>query len=228
MSDLKIQHILTLTQLLSKGARYNFVHITTSSLGKSIKKSQQAASIYLLELENNGFIERLMEGRKISVKITNQGYSKLVKLNSVLSSSLGVSTSNMELSGSVVSGFGEGSYYMSLKGYTKQFKLKINYIPFPGTLNIKLNHQRDAHAVQQLTDLDGIMMDPFSDGKRTYGWVKCFHAKLNNSINCELIRLERTHHDNSVIELISKINLRKTAGLKTGSKVRIEVLTNTS
>ena len=59
MSDLKIQHILTLTQLLSKGARHNFIQITTSSLGKSIKKSQQAASTHLLALENNGFIERL-------------------------------------------------------------------------------------------------------------------------------------------------------------------------
>ena len=224
MSDLKIQQILTLTQLLSKGARYNFVHITTSSLGKSIKKSQQAASIYLLELENNGFIERLMEGRKISVKITHKGYSELVKLNSVLSSSLGATTYNMELKGSVISGFGEGAYYMSLKGYTKQFKSKINYIPFPGTLNIKLNQQRDSQVVQQLADLEGIMIEPFSDGKRTYGWAKCFHAKLNNSINCELIRLERTHHDNSVIELISKMNLRKTAGLKTGSKVRIKIL----
>ena len=228
MSELRIQHILTLTQLLSKGARHNFVHITTSSLGKSIKKSQQAASMYLLELENNGFIERLMEGRKISVKITHSGYSELVKLNSVLSSSLGTSTSDMELRGSVISGFGEGAYYMSLKGYTKQFKAKINYIPFPGTLNIKLNQQRDSQAVQQLADLEGTMIDPFSDGKRTYGWVKCFHAKLNNSINCELIRLERTHHDNSVIELISKSNLRKTAGLKTGSKVRIKILIPTS
>ena len=52
MSDLKIQHILTLAELLSKGARYNFVQITTSSLGKSIKKSQQAASKHILELEN--------------------------------------------------------------------------------------------------------------------------------------------------------------------------------
>ena len=228
MSELKIQHILTLTQLLSKGARHNFVHITTSSLGKTIKKSQQAASMYLLELENNGFIERLMEGRKISVKITHSGYSELVKLNSVLSSSLGKSSTNMELSGSVISGFGEGAYYMSLKGYTKQFKSKINYIPFPGTLNIKLNQQRDSRTVQQLSDLEGVMIDPFSDGKRTYGWVKCFHAKLNNSINCELIRLERTHHDNSVIELISKINLRRVAGLKTGSKVRIKILIPTS
>ena len=223
MSDLKIQHILTLTQLFSKGARYNFVQVTSSSLGKSIKKSQQAASTYLLELENNGLIERIMKGRKISVKITQKGYSEIAKLNSVLSSSLSSST-NIELSGSVVSGLGEGAYYMSLKGYTKQFKTKIGYIPFSGTLNIKLNQKHHSQAVQQLADLDGIMIDPFSDGKRTYGWVKCFHAKLNNTINCELIRLERTHHDNSVIELISKTNLRKTVGLKTSSKVRIKIL----
>ena len=33
---------------------------------------------------------------------------------------------------------GEGSYYMSLKGYKKQFKEKLGYEPFPGTLNLKL------------------------------------------------------------------------------------------
>ena len=223
MSDLKIQHILKLTQLLSKGARYNFVQVTSSSLGKSIKKSQQAASTYLLELENNGLIERIMKGRKISVKITQKGYSEIAKLNSVLSSSLSSSISNIELSGSVISGLGEGAYYMSLNGYTKQFKTKIGYIPFPGTLNVKLNQLQATQIIQQLDDLDSVMIDPFSDGKRTYGWVKCFHTTLNNSIKCELIRLERTHHDSSVIELISKNNLRKTAGLKTGSKVTVKI-----
>ena len=109
---------------------------------------------------------------------------------------------------------------MSLKGYTKQFKVKIGYIPFPGTLNIKLNQLQD---ILQLGELDNIMIDPFSDGKRTYGWAKCFHATLNNSIKCELIRLERTHHDNSVIELISKNNLRKTGRLETGSKVTVKI-----
>jgi len=49
MSDLKIQHIITLTQLLSKGARYNIVQITSTSLGKSVQKSQQTASKYLME-----------------------------------------------------------------------------------------------------------------------------------------------------------------------------------
>ena len=225
MSDLKIQHIITLAELLSKGARYNFVQITTSSLGKSIKKSQQAASKHILELEDGGFIERVMTGRQLSVKITQRGYSELVKLHSILGSSLGSSPSYLELNGSVISGLGEGAYYMSLNGYTKQFKTKIGYVPFPGTLNIKLNHLQAAQIIQQLDDLDNVMIDPFSDGKRTYGWVKCFHVTLNNSIKCELIRLERTHHDNSVIELISKNSLRKTARLKTGSKVTIKIHT---
>ena len=225
MPELKIQHILTLAELLSKGAKYNFVQITTASLGKNIKKSQQSASKHILELENGGFIDRLMTGRQLSVKITQKGYSELVKLHSVLGSSLDSFPSYLKLSGSVISGLGEGAYYMSLNGYTKQFKVKIGYIPFPGTLNIKLNQLQATQIIQQLDDLESVIIDPFSDGKRTYGWVKCFHATLNNSIKCELIRLERTHHNNSIIELISKNNLRKTSKLKTGSKVTIKIHT---
>ena len=225
MPELKIQHILTLAELLSKGAKYNFVQITTSSLGKNIKKSQQSASKHILELENGGFIDRLMTGRQLSVKITQKGYSELVKLHSVLGSSLDSFPSHLKLSGSVISGLGEGAYYMSLNGYTKQFKVKIGYVPFPGTLNIKLNQLQATQIIQQLDDLESVIIDPFSDGKRTYGWVKCFRATLNNSIKCELIRLERTHHNNSIIELISKNNLRKTSKLKTGSKVTIKIHT---
>jgi len=224
MSDLKIQHIITLTQLLSKGARYNFVQLTSSSLGKSVQKSQQTASKYLVELENDGFIKRFMKGRKVFVRITNKGYAELVKLHSLLGSSLGAFPSSIELKGEIISGMGEGAYYMSLKGYTKQFKSKIGFVTYTGTLNVILNNKEYIQAVEQFILLDGIMIDPFSDGKRTYGWVKCFHAKLNNSVKCELIRLERTHHDNSVIELISKNNLRKTAKLKTGSKITIKIL----
>ena len=223
MPDLKIQHIITLAELLSKGARHNFVQITTSSLGRSIKKSQQAASKHILELENGGFIDRVMTGRQLSVKITQKGYSELVKLHSILGCSFDSSPSHLELDGLVISGLGEGAYYMSLNGYTKQFKVKIGYIPFPGTLNVKLNQLQATQIIQQIDDLDSVIIDPFSDGKRRYGWVKCFHATLNGSIKCELIRLERTHHDNSVIELVSKDNLRKSARLKTGSKVTIKI-----
>ena len=224
MSDLKIQHIITLTELLSKGARYNFVQLTSSSLGKSVQKSQQTASKYLMELENDGFIKRFMKGRKVFVRITNKGYAELVKLHSLLGSSLGAFPSSIELKGEIISGMGEGAYYMSLKGYTKQFKSKIGYVPFPGTLNVKLYQKEYLEAIQQVDDLDGQKINSFSDGKRTYGWVKCFTAKLNRTINCQLIRLERTHYDNSIIELISKNNICKAANLKLGSKVSIKII----
>ncbi len=226
MSELKIQHLLTLSFLLTKGAKHNYVTITTSSLGKNIKKSQQAASKHLLELEQNLFIERIVSGRNISVKITSKGFSEMVKLSAILQKSLDSSPSHVILKGILVSGMGEGAYYMGLKGYTKQFKPKIGYIPFLGTLNVKLDQKIHQEAIKQFEILEGIKIKSFSDGKRTYGWVKCFPAKLNNSINCELIILERTHHDASIIELISKVCIRETGKLKDGSKVSIKIPIN--
>ena len=223
MTELKIQHLLTLSYLLSKGAKYNYLTITTSSLGKNIHKSQQAASKHLLELEQNKFITRIVNGRNLSVKITSKGFSEMVKLSSILQKSLDSSPSHVYLTGTLVSGMGEGAYYMGLKGYTKQFKSKIGYVPFPGTLNIRLDKKIHQESIKQFETLDGVKLDGFSDGKRTYGWVKCFSAKLNNSINCELIILERTHHDDSVIELISKTCLRKNTKLKYDSKVSIKI-----
>lgn len=226
MTELKIQHILTLSYLLSKGAKHNYVTITTTSLGKSIKKSQQAASKHLLELEQNHFIERIINGRKISIKLTNKGFSEMIKLSTILQKSLDSFPSHVQIKGTLVSGMGEGAYYMGLKGYTKQFKSKIGYIPFPGTLNIRIDQKIHQEAIKQFATLNGIKIKSFSDGKRTYGWVKCFPAKLNNSTNCNLILLERTHHDNSVIELISKSSLRKSAKIKEGSKVSITIPVN--
>jgi len=226
MTELKIQHILTLSYLLSKGAKHNYITLTTTSLGKNIKKSQQAASKHLLELEQNQFIERIINGRKISIKITEKGFSEMIKLSTILQKSLNSFPSHVQIKGTLVSGMGEGAYYMGLKGYTKQFKSKIGYVPFPGTLNLRVDQKIHQEAIKQFATLNGIKIKSFSDGKRTYGWVKCFPAKLNNSTNCNLILLERTHHDNSVVELISKSSLRKSAKLKEGSKVSLTIPVN--
>lgn len=221
MTELKIQHILTLAYLLSKGARHNFVNITTSELGRNIKKSQQAASKHLVELEDSQFIERAIDGRNISVKISARGHSELVKISSILQKSLNSSPFSVKLEGRLVSGMGEGAYYMSLEGYTKQFKSKIGYVPFPGTLNVKLDRKVHRQAIKQFESAGGIKINGFSDGTRTFGWVKCFSCTVNDSIKCKLIILERTHHDDSIIELISEACIRETGKFSDGSKVSI-------
>ena len=223
MPDLKVQHILTLAELLSKGARHNFVPVTTTLLGKSIHKSQQAASKHLLELERDGYIERIRSGKKFSVRITAKGHTEMARISSILKTSLESSPSYLELKGNIISGMGEGAYYMSMKGYTKQFKEKLGYIPFPGTLNVKLKDKEFTEARRTLDTYDGIMINGFSDGKRTYGWVKCYPAKINNSVNGALITLERTHYDESVIELISHTNIKRAAKLSSGSQISVKV-----
>lgn len=222
--ELKIQHLITLTQLLSKGARHNYVTITTGSLGKQIGKSQQAASKHLLELEEGEFISRMTAGRKVSVKLTQKGFEQISQIYNILKNSLEATPPTIDVTGTLVTGMGEGKYYMSLKGYTKQFRQKIGYVPFPGTLNVKLDKKEQIESLRQLGNLPGTIIDGFSDGKRTYGWVKCFACKVNGKVDAQLILLERTHHDLSTIELISKFEIRKKLGLKNGAPMSIRIL----
>ena len=224
MTELKIQHLITLTHLLSKGARHNYVTITTSSLGNQIGKSQQAASKHLLELEQGEFISRVTAGRKVSVKLTQKGFEQISEIYNILKNSLEATPPSIDVTGTLVSGMGEGKYYMSLKGYTKQFRQKIGYIPFPGTLNVKLDKKEQIESLRQLANLQGTHITGFSDGKRTYGWVRCFACRINGKVDAQLILLERTHHDLSTIELISKFEIRKKLGLKNGSPMSIRIL----
>ena len=211
MTDLKTQHLLTLAHILSKGGKYNFVNITTTSLGKEIHKSQQSASLHLKELELGGFIE-------------------LSTLHNLLSKLISKSSDSLSITGTITSGMGEGAYYMSMKGYTKQFKSKLGYIPYPGTLNVHIKEKIFSEAISQLSNYEGVKINSFSDGKRTFGWVKCFKAKINNKIDCELILLERTHHDTTIVEFIAKISIRKSLkiGNKSNVKIKISILGNFS
>ena len=224
MADLKTQHLLTLAHILSKGGKHNFVNITTTSLGKEIGKSQQSASLHLKELELGGFIERILSGRKQSIKITNKGFAELSTLHSLLSKVISKSPNSLSITGTITSGMGEGAYYMSMKGYTKQFKSKLGYIPFPGTLNVQLEEKKFSESISHLSNYEGIKIDSFSDGKRTFGWVKCFKSKINNKIDCELILLERTHLDTTIVEFIAKNSIRKSLKIGNKSNVKIKIL----
>ena len=230
MTDLKTQHLLTLAHILSKGGKHNFVNITTTSLGREIGKSQQSASLHLKELELGGFIERIQSGRKQSIKITNKGFIELSTLHNLLSKLISKSPNSLSIVGTIISGMGEGAYYMSMKGYTKQFKSKLGYVPYPGTLNVQLKDKKFSQAISQLSNYEGIKINSFSDGKRTFGWVKCFKSKINNKIDCELILLERTHYDTTIVEFISKSNIRKSLkiGDKSNVKIKISILGNFS
>jgi riboflavin kinase len=213
-----------MVQLLSKGARHNFIEVTTSDLGKDIARSQQAASKHLLDLETSGYIERARRGQKFAVRITDKGYSEIQSLFASLKSAIESAPAVIDFEGSVVSGMGEGAYYMSLEGYRKQFKEKLGYEPYPGTLNIRLTDQLFMNARRELGSHPSIFVDGFGDGTRTYGWVKCYRATINGKVdNAAVLVLERTHYDDSMLEVIAPMSIKDAAGIKNGDRVKVQV-----
>ncbi len=213
-----------MVQLLSKGARNNFIEVTTSDLGKDIARSQQAASKHLLDLETSGYIERARRGQKFAVRITDKGYSEIQSLFASLKSAIESAPAVIDFEGSVVSGMGEGAYYMSLEGYRKQFKEKLGYEPYPGTLNIRLTDQLFMNARRELGSHPSIFVDGFGDGTRTYGWVKCYRATINGKVdNAAVLVLERTHYDDSMLEVIAPMSIKDAAGIKNGDGVKVQV-----
>jgi riboflavin kinase, archaea type len=222
--DIRFRHILTLIHLLFLGARRNYVELTTAQLSKNIDRSQQSASKYVLELENMGYVDRIRSGHSMRIKITDKGYLQVSNFYNKLHSAMeSYSNEVITLEGNVVSGMGEGAYYMSLEGYRKQFRQKLGYTPFPGTLNIKLSDPVSIRSRRDLSTYPSVFIDGFSDNLRTYGWVKCYPVEINNQRieNVALLILERTHYDDNTIEIIAPISIKESTKIKNGDLISV-------
>ena len=228
MSNITFQHIVILSELLLCGAKNNFVELTTNEIAKKIKRSQQLASKELLDLEFFGCIKRNKKSKKYTIKVTEKGYQQVYDLFLFLKTAVESFKHVIDFEGHIITGMGEGAYYMSLDGYKKQFKEKLGYEPYPGTLNIKLNSMLFVEAKKEMLKYPSINIEGFSDQSRTFGWVKCYPASINDSknINSSILILERTHYDDSIIELIAPFSIKEQFSLKNGDYVKLKVNTN--
>lgn len=230
MDDIKSEYVITLAKLLFKGAKDNFIEFTSTDIGIEINKSQQAASKIILALQELKYVERVKKGHSYLIRVTDEGFSIVKKMSEFLYMALNSSPGNVTLSGALVSGMGEGKYYMSLDGYRKQFKKKIGYIPFPGTLNIRILDPLSLENRQKIESFSYHFVDGFSDAKRTYGWVKCYPVIINGNekISSDLLILERTHYDNNMLEIIAPVNIKKVLDLKNGDNVEVTLKSSDS
>jgi riboflavin kinase, archaea type len=223
MQDIKSEYIITLAKLLLKGAKDNFIEFTSTDIGIEINKSQQAASKIILELQEMKYVERIKKGHGYMIRVTEEGLSSVKKMSEFLNMALNSPPGNIHFNGILVSGMGEGKYYMSLEGYRKQFKKKIGYIPYPGTLNIRIFDPLSLENREKIERFGYQFIDGFSDSERTYGWVKCYSAIMNDNVDIQsdLLILERTHHDKNMLEIIAPVNIKQVMGLKNGDNVKV-------
>jgi riboflavin kinase len=215
--------ILTLVELVKLGAGSTPAVISSSKLAVSFAITQQAASLRLVKLEKAGLIKRAHSGRGLTVRLTDAGLRLAGSFYSELRGALERPADRLDFRGTVFTGFGEGGYYVSLRGYAKPFVEALGFRPFPGTLNLRLSNESLIEQRMSLDHLPGVEVSGFRNRSRTYGPVKCFKALVGAKYRGAVLAIERTHYDNSVLEVISPINLRKALRLEDGDECSVTV-----
>jgi riboflavin kinase len=124
------------------------------------------------------------------------------------------------IKGRIVSGKGEGAYYMGLQGYRLQFIEKLGIDPYPGTLNVKVGRV-SLGALSRMFESKGIPIKGFlHDGKHLGGVVA--HMASVSGVKCAVIVPEMSSH-RQVAEVISRENLRNRFHASDGEEIEILV-----
>lgn len=224
---MRSDNIFSLRKLALLGAIEQPVKLSSSFFSSLINSSVQTAARRLQELERESLIKRSIIADGQWIMLTKRGIDRLKREYYEYLQIFSFPLEPIKISGSLITGLGEGKYYTELEGYKKQFTTKLGFIPFPGTLNIRLRG-RDIEMKKKLNGRKGIDIEGFKAENRTFGSGKCFHCEIlhNNAkgIKSALIIPERTHYPEDVLEIISPVNLREVLRLKDGDEIKIRVV----
>lgn len=214
----------TLVELVKLGAHLGLVDLSTEELAEKLGQSQQSASQHLQQLESLGLIERTRSGQRFAVKLTGSGQDIVRSYYSNLKLALDGMRKSIDFTGKVFQGLGEGAYYIGLEGYRTQFKKALGFDPYPGTLNLKLESAIQIERKKELRGFEGLRIDGFQKNDRTYGGARCYRATVGRAgLPSAVLVIDRTHYDDSVLEIIAPKFLRGSLDLKNGDLLELSV-----
>jgi riboflavin kinase len=212
--------------LAMDGAVTGEVKTSCGAIADALDASTQTASRRLQRLEAADWITRetVSDGQWVALTETGEralrseyeDYRRIFETDSTV-----------ELEGRVTGGMGEGRHYITLPGYMEQFVDRLDYEPFPGTLNVDLG-DASVRRRQALDAMDPVPIDGWEDDDRTYGPAVCYPATVATAdgdtyTGAHTIAPERTHHDDDQLELIAPDKLRDELDLADDDHVVVTV-----
>jgi riboflavin kinase len=224
--EVGFDELAVLKLLALDGARRGEVKVSCGDLADRLDASNQTASRRLQALEESELVERDLVNDGQWVAITDTGERTLEREYEDYRR-IFEDAGELDLTGTVTSGMGEGRHYISLPGYMRQFEAKLGYEPYLGTLNVDLTKESQ-RARSALEAMGGVRIEGWEDEERTYGPATCYPAAVENDDGkafspVHVIVPDRTHHDESQAELIAPEKLREELGLLDDDEVTIHV-----
>ncbi len=211
-----------LVDLYKLGAGEKYIKVPTGELAALFGVSQQSASRILQELFEMELVDKRNVDRTLWVRLTDKGLAEVEDYIRYINDAY-ERPGRFYFKGVVVSGLGEGAYYMSRKGYVIQFERLLGFTPYPGTLNLKLTEPYYIFQNRLLRKLRGIHIKGFRTKERVFGDVRAFKAVIQGSIEGAVIYAERSIYGFDMLEVIAPIYLRDALKLKDGDLVEVEV-----
>ncbi len=210
-----------LKEIALKGGLKGPVWVSSQSLGSALGTSPQTASRRLQSLERQHHLSRSVNPDGQYVTVTRSGEEILRHEYADYCRVFGNGRDEFILQGTVVSGIGEGRYYMSLAPYVQQFSEKIGFAPYPGTLNIRLEPS-SLQVRKRLDQLEWVQIQGFTAEGRTFGNARCLPCRIEG-IPCGIVIPGRTHYPDDVLELIAPVSLRESLRVDDTDEVKVEV-----
>ena len=121
------------------------------------------------------------------------------------------------LKGKGFSGGGTGSLFVNLPWAKKQFKEKLGFNPYPGTLNLQLSPRTDVKELRNATR--GIKIESpegFHEGR-------CFKALIMEKLWGAVVVPDIPGYPHDLLEILAPVNLRETLELRDGVKIEVTV-----
>ena len=197
------------------------VWVSSQSLGSALRTSPQTASRRLQSLERQMLLTRSVNPDGQYITITRSGEEDLRREYSDYCRLFVQESGEYSLQGTVISGLGEGKYYMSLDHYVAQFTRVLGFTPYPGTLNIRLDPS-SLPIRKRLDQRDWIPIEGFTADERTFGNARCLPCRFRQT-PCGIVIPGRSHYPDDILEIIAPVSLRETYGLEDTDKVAVEV-----
>ena len=201
------------------GGMDNYIAVSSRELGVALEMSQQSASKRILELLEAKLLIRDLGARRQRIKITENGAEELKKEYNEYRR-IFEPTDQVSIRGKIVTGMGEGGYYITQKQYMDQLQGKLGFRPFEGTLNVKVIKE-DLDKLEVIRYTPGHLIEGFEKDGRSFGNVVAYKAKIHN-IECALVVPERSHYSD-MMEIVCKFHLRRTLSIGDGDDVDVVI-----
>jgi len=123
----------------------------------------------------------------------------------------------LELTGTVASGLGEGTFFTQLDWLVEFFRSRLGFVPYPGTFNFQMQGVLWQNSRAQLLQTPVVAVPPTAGCCGAF----CYPVRLTSEVTGVAIFPDVPGYPIEKLEVIAQVNIRQALGVADGDELKI-------